>query len=99
MTVYPLFDPGPEAETGALQFPGHWPGVYIQGQKALNLARLLKHSNGQWRVTDGRPSIPMSYLRQLEELVDLLESCDATKEMPAAQAAQLIPQEPPDKAA
>ena len=67
----------PRIEIGAVSFGSDWPGVFIRGDEALSLA-------GRLRRFDRLPE----HIRRmfLAEIIELLESCDASQEACALSA-------------
>ena len=69
-------------ETGRMQVEGDWPGVFIRGDDALGYSRALRQA---FACLNDNPDIVIrpeleglvTALPRLQELADLLASCDA----------------------
>jgi hypothetical protein len=75
-------------ETGVMQFPDDWPGIFLRGDDALRLAmtfdRLIR-----WFETVSIQSCAGVDLQVLRQHVAMLRSCEARGGLLAQQAAQL----------
>lgn len=58
-------------ETGAVQFEGDWPGVFIRGDNAMGMWIALQ------RLALDDTQIPRAEKAQLRKLLGILKSCDA----------------------
>lgn len=69
--------PGPEPhirhETGKMDFPGDWPGIFIRGDEALEMAR-----QARWLINHPEPHVRIE--RFLKRMAILLESCQVTED-------------------
>ncbi len=75
-------------ETGPMQFPGDWPGLFIRGDQAFAYAAALETV-----LPDAAKAHPI-YAAFLHGLIQDLRSCDSRLK-PECQQAQLIPEEQP----
>ncbi len=63
---------GKRVETGPVQFGDDWPGVFIRGDNALYYAMLIRASLKMFDM-EFLPRL------QMQDLADILSSCDAYK--------------------
>ncbi len=82
----------PRPETGPMQFPDDWPGLFIRGDNAMGMWINLKFLADKLKTELPDTGMNHMYLASLNKIVYLLASCDARKE-PVCQLAQMFPTE------
>jgi hypothetical protein len=73
----PAFPEGRRAETGPMQFGDDWPGIFIRGDLAVAYAIALRSV-----TTHAKRDRQIDWLSLgiLEDLAELMESCNTRKE-------------------
>lgn len=86
------FDSPPKherVETGVVEFPDDWPGIFIRGDRALSYALLLRQAA---HVIDGQEGARLRVLwGGVAALADLLHQCDARHKPDAVKVARREP--------
>jgi len=57
--------------TGPMRFRGDWPGIFVRGDEALGMARIL-------HVIVATPGLAPHFVIFLKEIAELLASCEVT---------------------
>ena len=71
ITQIPVPGSSGETPTGALQFQNDWPGLFLRGDKAIDMHRCIRHL--QQRLADTQDGTVVLSLHVLGELADIVE--------------------------
>jgi len=71
ITQIPFPGSSGETPTGALQFQNDWPGLFIRGDKAIDVASKIRHL--QQRLANSQDGTVVLSLHVLGEVADIVE--------------------------
>jgi hypothetical protein len=71
ITQIPFPGSSGETPTGALQFQNDWPGLFIRGDTAIDMASKIRHL--QQRLADSQDGTVVLSLHVLGSLADIVE--------------------------
>ncbi len=71
ITQIPFPGSSGETPTGAMQFQNDWPGLFVRGDRAIDMHRCIRHL--QQRLTGSQDATVVFALHVLGELADIIE--------------------------
>jgi hypothetical protein len=72
ITQIPVPGNSDETPTGAIQFQNDWPGLFVRGDKAIDMHRCIRHL--QQRLADTQDVTVLLSLHVLGEIADIVET-------------------------